>query len=303
MTAVCGRDGGPGIARDRHGDTRIVGQQGARTSSLPFAIVLGQGPCSLLFYCALLLTGPDSVQAQAYEGFDYPIGSNLAGANGGSGFSGTWRVTSGGPTNAVAGAASGVIVEGLTYTDAQGQTLPVTGGAWQTSSSFVFGQGQRNTVENFGAAGTRVWMSFLVRQLSAAGGLNYAQGTPGTGFGFGSGAMSAGPFGIPTAGYTAFYDGGGASVNIGNAVNKVTLVVISVDFASAGNDTLRVWFDPILNQPLDAPALVGAIDNYPSAINGATLAWGDSRSFVFDELRVGASIGWVDQIVFRDGFE
>jgi hypothetical protein len=257
------------------------------------AAFAGYSARAALAAAVLWLSATAAVSAQgAHEPFDYPLGSTLAGANGGSGFSEPWRVTVSGPTSVVTGAQSGVIVDGLTYVDALGQSLPVSGRAWQTSSALSFGQGQRGTAASFGVAGTSVWMSFLVRQSATTAPVNYAAGTPGTGFGFGSAAMAAGVFRLPEAGYTAFYDGGGRSGDVGNTAGKVTLVVMRIDFAASGNDTLRVWFNPLLNRPLGSPDQIGAIDNYAASINGASLVWGDSRSFVFDELRIGADIGW-----------
>jgi hypothetical protein len=278
------------IERCLHGHVLRV----PRGHGVPVACARITGPALRALIVGILGLGAASgVSAQgAYEPFDYPSGSNLAGANGGSGFSEAWRVTASGPTSVVTGAQSGTIVDGLTYVDALGQSLPVSGRAWQTSSALSFGQGQRGTTASFGAAGTSVWMSFLVRQATTTAGVSYAVGSPGTGFGFGSGAMAAGVFRVPEAGYTAFYDGGGRSGDIGNAAGRVTLVVMRVDFAASGNDTLRVWFNPLLNRPLGSPDQVGAIDNYAASINGATLAWGDTRSFVYDEMRIGTEIGW-----------
>ncbi|MBK8066311.1 MAG: Ig-like domain repeat protein [Rhodanobacteraceae bacterium] len=99
------------------------------------------------------LCGPAAATAQAaYEPFDYPLNDNLAGANGGVGFDGPWTVTANGPSSAVTGAQSGVIVAGLSYSDALGQVLPVSGGAWQANSGLAFGQGQRGTVAVPGGA-------------------------------------------------------------------------------------------------------------------------------------------------------
>jgi CSLREA domain-containing protein len=238
----------------------------------------------------------------AHEPFDYPLNDNLAGANGGNGFSGPWMVTANGPSTAVTGAQSGVIVAGLEYTDALGQSLPVSGGAWQTNSGLQFGQGQRATTASFGAAGSSVWMSFLVRQAATTSGTNYALGTPGSGFGFGAQAMHAGVAALPGASVSSFFGSDGRARDIGNVAGKTTLVVMRIDFAASGNDTLRAWFDPLLGQPLGSPMLIESLRNYAENFNGATLLWGDNRSFVFDELRIGADIGWTVEDV-ADAYE
>lgn len=256
------------------------------------------GVATLLFAIASLAQG----QA-AYEAFDYGLGTHLAGANGGTGFSEPWRVTRTGPGTVVTGTSSGVIVAGLSYVDAVGQTMPVSGGAWQTAGGLIFGQAQRGTQSSHGAPGSVLWISFLVRQASTTTGTNYAMVAPGTGYGFGSSAMSAGIYALPTAGVGSFYDAGGIALEIGNAADKTTLVVVRIEFSDDGNDLMQAWFDPILDLALSTPDAGGRFDDFASAINGATLAWGDSRSFVFDELRIGADIGWRTEDVFRNGFE
>ena len=105
----------------------------------------------VLVVLGLCLSAAATAQG-AQEPFDYPLNDNLAGANGGVGFDGPWTVTANGPSSAVTGAQSGVIVAGLSYSDALGQVLPVSGGAWQANSSLAFGQGQRGTVAVPGGA-------------------------------------------------------------------------------------------------------------------------------------------------------
>lgn len=254
-----------------------------------------------------------AVQAHAqsaYEPFDYPLGSNLSGQNGGSGFSEPWRVTQSGPNNVVTGQNSGTIVAGLSYSDAIGQVLLVSGGAWQNSSNLVFGQGQRDTLESFGADGSATWISFLVRATTVASGTHYACGTPGKGFTFGSQAVivclyrTLSP--IATGGFLAsFYGSDGVATTISADPTPTVLLVMKVEHAidPGTNDLAKAWFNPILNQTLPAPDLTFSLRNYASIFSGATLLWGDSRSFIFDELRVGSDIGWDDDTLFVDGFE
>ncbi len=249
--------------------------------------------------CILALAVPALAGAQVYEPFDYVPGSNLAGANGGTGFNEPWRVTTGGPTTIVTGAASGEIVAGLTYTDALGQSLPVSGGAWKSSSTVQTGQAQRGTLANVGTAGTSVWMSFLVQQAPATGGTNYAAPTLGTGYGtFDPQRMGWGLGGLPNAHFFYIYTAASAAVlNIGNAAGKTTFFVVRIDFNAnpALDDTVNIWIDPLLNQALPpAPDMrgVGAGRNFPDIVNGLTLLVGENREHVFDELRIGADLGW-----------
>ncbi len=249
--------------------------------------------------CILALALPGLALAQAYEPFDYPPGSNLAGANGGTGFSEPWRVTTGGPTTIVTGTASGEIVTGLSYTDALGQSLPVSGGAWKSSSTIQTGQAQRGTLADVGAAGTSVWMSFLVQQAPTTGGTNYAAPTLGTGYAsVDPQRMGWGLGGLPNAHIFYIYTAASAAVlDIGNAAGKTTFFVVRIDFNAnpALDDSVSIWIDPLLNHDLPpAPDLrgVGAGRNFPDIVNGLSLLFGENREHVFDEVRIGADLGW-----------
>jgi hypothetical protein len=197
--------------------------------------------------------------------------------------------------------ASGIITNGLNYTDTLNNRLITTDGAWRTDAGVFFGQGRRASVSGFGTAGTTRWISFLVRQAAASTTpatphFNYVSGTLGTGYSFGAPAMmgDVGLYnvgGIAAAG--AFYDNAASGVALPPswAENSVGLVVLRIDFnASTGaNDTLSLWFNPSLSVTSPGTPLVSAnVANYADAINGITMSWGDYRSFVIDEVRIGA---------------
>jgi hypothetical protein len=117
-------------------------------------------------------------------------------------------------------ASSGFIVTGLNYTDAAGNALVVSGGAWQTNAAMFFGQARRASTATVGAAGTTRWMSFLVKQVVAPTGVDYAAIAPGTGYSFGSPAI-AGGVGNGTAFVNYFYCQGGGTTS-GGACGSLT---------------------------------------------------------------------------------
>lgn len=229
------------------------------------------------------------VGATLYEGFAYAAGATLAGKNGGTGWSGPWSVTDG-SGNPLPDASSGYIVSGLNYSDAAGNTLVVNGGAWQTDAGVFFGQARRLSSAGTGAAGTTRWLSFLVRQAPTTTGVNYASIGPGTGYSFGSPALMGG-IGGSGAFVNCFYcsSGGSEAPIAGWGAGSVALVLVRVDFAASGNDSMSLWVNPPLSGALPAPTVSGSQANFGDALSGLTLAWGDNRSFVFDELRLGDS--------------
>ena len=223
----------------------------------------------------------------AYDGFNYDAGSTLAGQTGGSGWAGPWG------SNAPAPAS---VVSGLSYSDSAGQVLPVQGGAVMTSPSVFFAQETRDTTEVFGQAGTSVWMSFLVQQASSTGGISYAQAALGQGLTFGSSAMSGGLSGSG-ASVGGFYATSGVAATTTVAPGSVTFIVLRFDFASSGGDTISLWVNPLLGDVAGVPDASGSFRDYAPAFSGMTFAYGDNRSFIFDELRIGSSYAAVASAV------
>lgn len=227
----------------------------------------------------------------AYDGFDYTLGQRLDGQNGGTGWTSAWTYNGGGE-------ASGSIVGGLSYQDANGRTLLAGGGAWATQADVFFAQAQRDTAASFGAAGTSVWMSFLVGQSAdPTSGVNYAMGTVGRGYTFGSDAMLGGVVGDGAA-VGPFYSSAGTITLPGTApALSTTLIVLRLDFAAGGNDTMSLWFNPLLDGVARAADLTLSARDYDPVIGGVTLAHGDFRVFAFDEVRIGSSFAAVTPAV------
>lgn len=224
----------------------------------------------------------------AYDGFDYTLGTFLSGATGGTGWSGPWKVTQQGPSSVITGASSGAIVAGLGYTDGAGRVLLATGGAWQEASAIFYGQGQRPTTSDAGTKCTSRWTSFLMKHATGPTSIDYVTMTLGQGWSFGSPALLAGVGG--TSVFTGcFYcsTGGSSSVIPGFGADGVAFVLVRTDFSETGADTIVAWANPPLAGPLPAPGAKSSNANYAAVINGVTLAWGDYRSHVYDEVRMG----------------
>lgn len=252
---------------------------------------------------AVQLTVNAPVTALLYEGFAYTAGETLAGKNGGTGWSGPWSVTDG-SGNALPATSSGYIVSGLNYTDSQGNTLVASGGAWQTDAGVFFGQARRLSAVTSGTGGTTRWISFLVKQAATTSGVNYAAASLGTGYSFGSPALMGGISGSgPINAFTnCFYCGAGGSATAvpiaGFGAGHVAFVVLEVNFTAnpAAEDTIRIRINPRLDNAGPVIAMGGGA-NFGEVLSGLTLAWGDNRSFVFDELRVGDSYAAVAPFV------
>jgi hypothetical protein len=248
-----------------------------------------------------IITNIARADLTAYEGFDYNVNESLTGLDGGIGWSSAWT------TN---GGLGGIVVKGLTYSDVNGNQLVRSGGAYAVNSAQHFYQTIRDTDLTFGTAETSVWLSFIIQQASISTGTNYATGTIGTGYSFGSNAMIAG-IGGPTA-YpfiNSFYasSGGIADTSLTMLSGESAFLVLRFDFSTSGNDTLNLWYNPTLDNLPGEPLLMLSSKNYASVISGLTLAHGDNRSFIYDEIRIGTDFASVAPIredsMFSNGFE
>ncbi len=235
----------------------------------------------------------------AYDGFNYVAGQPLAGRNGGIGWSAAWQLIDGSANTSLDSAKTGSIVAGLNYVDANSSKLVTTDGAWKTDATVFFAQARRASSSSFGAAGTSRWISFLVRQAAASPAppatpaFNYVSGTLGTGYTFASPAMM-GDVGLYSSGGVAaigaFYDNtaSGVALSPNSWYEGATgLVVLRITFNASGNDTMDLWFNPLLTSDPGSPLVTASVANYADLINGITMSWGDYRSFVIDEVRIG----------------
>ncbi|MFK5893547.1 MAG: hypothetical protein QM504_10035 [Pseudomonadota bacterium] len=255
---------------------------------------------TLILFTIMTIISNSQAQLIAYDGFDYSLDDSLTGLDGGSGWATAWTSNSG----------SGKIVSGLNYSDANGNQLVREGNAYEVNPSIFFYQTLRDTTTTFGTGGTTVWLSFIIQQANVSTGTNYATVTLGTGFTFDSNAMIGGIGGNPSHSFIGnFYGSSGGVSDLSNTLglSESTFLVLRFDFSESGNDSLSLWFNPILDNTIGDPLLTYSGKNYAEMISGITIAHGDFRNFVYDEIRIGIDYASVSPIranlMFKDGFE
>jgi hypothetical protein len=212
-----------------------------------------------------------------HEPFDYPA-ADLSGNNGGTGWPSAWT-DSGNP--------SVVSAAGLTYSDASGRILDVSGKAVTTADG-----GATTTVSLRDLDGTLndVWISFLY-QLPAAN--NKFEGIT-----FYREAQKVFSVSNPSTNATAaiFLTNdlfGNNGVNTGKGVfGKTHLIVLKLTKGGGaeGVDRVEAFIDPFLAEVPTTPT--ATVDGANFDINRVRIAGQDGNALLIDELRVGTT--WED---------
>jgi len=192
----------------------------------------------LLALCALALAALPVRSALIFsESFNYPVGSQLAGENGGTGFSGAWT---GGDSTIVAG-------------------LGGSGNAVQigTSSSY------RALASSFSTTGNSYYFSFLVNSSNFTGGQYTGlslidAGSPGNSLMFFGIPWQAKNFGFDARGSTGA--GGIQKIDFSPSVDTTYLLTYGLlPSATAGKVDVKLWATS--NLSIDPNALVGGTPN------------------------------------------
>jgi len=193
---------------------------------------------------AVLVTSPAHSALLFTENFNYTVGSNLAGQNGGSGFSGAW---SGGNSTIVAG-------------------LGGTGNAVQIGSSSA----TRSLSSTFSTSGNTFYVSYLMNSSNFSGG-NY------TGISLWDGGTEQVFFGIPWQTQKFGFDArstlgvaGIKTVDFTPSINTTYLVTLGLlPSATSGKVDVKMWatsnlaVDPnTLVAGTPNASLIGARDNF-----------------------------------------
>lgn len=214
----------------------------------------------------------------AYDGFDYePVGADVSGLNGGSGFSGAWRTGGFNASQSANYDLGGGSLEhgGLTTLGNRLGTGPVSSIAGLT----------RDLAQPLGAPGTTRYLSFLVRP----------EGTLGAGqfngfFGvllewLGEPEIFAGKPGDGELNQFVLENRGGTSqvaAGVAPIVGETSLLVLKSQF-TGGADTFSLYVNPSLEvEPLTANAVRTANIN---TVDGLTIY--STGAFSLDEIRVG----------------
>jgi hypothetical protein len=235
------------------------------------------------YLVALFLTPPlASAATIAYEGFNYqPAGSDLAGNNGGSGFSSPWT---GGGFNVNSSTNYDVSATGLSYSN-----LQVSGGSVETlrTPSNLSGI-YRDLATTFGTAGTTRYLSFLIQPTSfeTADWMGiYLRNDVNDELFIGKGG------GGVTNNWVLEARGGAGQVNSGVAVmaNQTYLLVLRMNFI-AGADNVSLFINPDLS--LGEPGTPNAVKNDKNLFTISGLNIYSRGGFRLDEIRVGDT--WAD---------
>ena len=225
----------------------------------------------------------------AYEGYNYPDGTDLSGTSGGLGWSTAWGVT----TNDFARSPS------MTYVDSLGNALltagnrasytGVTGG---TSSAF------RDLALPRTNDNTTTWISFIGVRLGNqdANGTNvYLRAANVSFFNAGSERLAIGQASNASTNTWAMIPAGSLANRIGTPVpfSQQALAVLRIDHL-AGNDNAYLWLNPDLGtEPSIGSAAASSVGAFSFDFNRVRPFAGDASGSRFaaqldvDELRIG----------------
>ncbi|GAB4252074.1 MAG: hypothetical protein OHK005_19300 [Candidatus Methylacidiphilales bacterium] len=253
-------------------------------------------------FAVAALPGTSQGALIAYEGFDYTSGSSINSANGGSGWGGSWSVST-------FGSGSGSTVEsvqssGLSYTGVTSSGNSIGLDVDRPSGSNFRGIDVDRTLSSSVSSGT-IWASWLynssehsvsgstsswsVFALTFTGGTNYNR------LEFGRDALS------PWDSFQVGFQGGPDPDDINLTSQTVTtgttyLVTARIDFNTSGsNDSLYVWVNPSTSsEPTIASALFSSTTLDFGALQGVRILSGfaDGGGLVnnvtlVDEIRIG----------------
>jgi hypothetical protein len=230
----------------------------------------------------ILASGPTSARADliAYEGFNYPTGTNLNGQNGGSGFAGAW----------VPGGFNASIFNHLTIAPGSlaFDDLLTSGNHASAGATNAIAGLTRHLAQPLGTPGTTAYLSFLLRPEGILG-----QGAFNGFFGVTLETQGGSEpqlfIGKPGAGdlnsYVLENRGGAGQVSSGAAavVGETAVLVVKAEFL-AGNDRFTLYVNPTPGGPEPASGTVKADANF-GTITGLTLY--STGAYSIDELRVG----------------
>jgi hypothetical protein len=228
---------------------------------------------ALLMLCLVLLGLPHSALAGVvYEGFDYPVGSSLAGQSGGSGWAGAWTT----PGGADLTIGTGLSFGGLATSPGSAVSAPYAPPNMGSSVSYF----TRNTASTYGADNTTTYFSFLLR--------------PEAGFGF-YGGINIGNLFIGRSGNQADYglEGPTNDISLSNvpvAVDTTVLLVLRADFLP-GNDRLSLYVNPTPGGPEPSTPDVIKTNLDVGTINSVVI--NNYGGWLTDDIRIGSTFASV----------
>jgi hypothetical protein len=228
----------------------------------------------------------------SYSGFDYATTGTIGSLTDGAADFG-WTQTTWSGNNQV-------VSPGLTY-----NALPVLGLALSFSSNvaadrtinpsvFPPGYGVVGTdgVARLGAAGTTVWLSFLIDPTEADGTNALTCGVNLEGQATNGGTkLTIGDFGSAGAGYWGLndpaYGGGSVASSVPITTGQTVFLVVEIQFVTGGSDVVNLWVNPALGKttPATPSATLSGHTIYPFGV----MEFKGNRVSTGDELSVGTS--------------
>lgn len=235
------------------------------------------------------LAAPTSAALIAYEPFDYdPVGSDLLGKNGASGFLGPWRA---GGFNASISNNYDIEDDAMSF----GQLL-VTGHTIRTQAVGAIAGLTRDLAAPLGQSDSTVYFSFLIQPEGTLHGGAF------NGF-MGLVLESAGEpelyVGKPGGGAIdrwVLEDRGGArqhASSVLTAIGGTALLVVKAEFSTLGNDAFTLYVNPTPGAPEPATGVVKNDATF-GVVNGLTIY--STGAMRIDELRVGQTFADVTPI-------
>lgn len=224
--------------------------------------------CLVSLLAVVVSTGLAQGAPFAYEGFDYAEGTDVAGLNGGSGWSSSWTVDTPQDTQNITSV-------GLTYED-EGTSIASEGNAFNivctANDKAVI---SRNTSAQFGNDDTTVWFSYLYKANSLGNGHNFIKlnGNQATAIG----RRWAGSFAIDNTG-----------TGITPVLGETYLLVARYD-CKAGDDDVYLWVNPsVTGEPTLGSANATLSKNLGTGGSVVFDVQGyGNNNIEFDEIRIG----------------
>jgi hypothetical protein len=246
-----------------------------------------KNPRPLFLTCLALAAGAASAAELAYEPFDYSAAAPLTDLEGGSGWDFAWTQD---------GESCVTAAEGMSYTDASGNVLNVSGLALDTTGSAT----TRSFRSVGGGAGLNdVWISFLYRlpvTNNKFEGVSFYRGTTAL-FTVSSPSVDAS---------SNIFLGTGASggTNSHKGVFGTThLVVLHLEESagSGGADKVSMYIDPLLTGNPSIPDATTQGSNLD--FSSVRVAGQDGATLFVDELRIGQTFADVTPNVAAGGID
>ena len=244
---------------------------------------------SLLLLQSMLLIGTEAVaQPTVYEGWDLGLGNGASAV----GFGGSTSIgfDAGGWTFSNGVASATFDLNGLAYTDSEGNELNIAGGAVTISPSDGEPRWGRSLDVGITDRPSEFFVSYLLRLDSAA---------TGDAFWTTDGSWDKAAAGLQSSPNLRFVNGQVTGINAEQGETNLLVIRISRDdddgsAADGDQDQAELWINPVLNNPGDPDALFNTGGNPNDSIrNGTSVLFKfntvNQGAYTIDEFRIGDS--------------